>query len=311
MDPVSHGLIGLASYSLVHMPTINSAACLGAVMGSIAPDFDIITRIKGDYIYLKHHRVESHSLLGIGMISVVLTILLSLAYKDYSYQKIFLWTLIGGLSHTLFDYLNSYGVALLYPLNGKKYSLNLLMIYDPVFLILCLYIIRYKPREIGSYLILLVVAFLYLLYRWLQRRRLEDGISNMYKGNIESVSVMPGGFNLFKWDYVVDTGSNYLVGQINSITNSVQVVREFKKIRSPIIEKTLEDKLGIYFKNFTPLYHVDLIEGEKNIIVRMTDLRYRIKDKFKHHASFYYDEDKKLIRRIFQPFSKKNVIEIK
>ncbi|AOY76706.1 metal-dependent hydrolase [Clostridium formicaceticum] len=312
MDPISHGVVGLALYSLQHSPTITSAACLGAVIGSISPDIDIITRFKGDYVFLNHHRVETHSIPGIAILSGLITIVLFFIYPSFSFFQVFLWTFLGGLSHTLLDYFNSYGVSLLYPFNRKKYSLNLLMIYDPILMLLSLYSIFFIPRAANQYFIMGTIMFLYLLYRFLDKSRLRKKLMVLYKNQyvIKNMNIFPSDFNLLKWDYIADTDSHYIVGEINSITNRSNIIRKLKKVVSPMIDKSLKHQLGIYFKNFTPIFHVDLIKEKEKLIVKMTDLRYRIKNEFKHHASFYYGVDESLIKSVFHPFSEKNVIEV-
>ncbi|AKL94918.1 RNA polymerase, sigma-24 subunit, ECF subfamily [Clostridium aceticum] len=312
MDPISHGVIGLALYSLQNSPTITSAACVGAVIGSISPDIDIITRVKGDYVFLNHHRVETHSIPGVVILSGMITILLSFFYSSFSFYEVFLWTFIGGISHSFMDYLNSYGVSLLYPFTRKKYSLNLLMIYDPVIILLSLYSIFFMPRTAVQYFSMGMITFFYLACRYLDRSRLRKKLvrrfNNQYK--IKNINVFPSDFNLLKWDYIVDTDSHYIVGEINSITSRNSIIKKLRKVVSPIIDRSLKHQLGIYFKEFTPVFHVDLIKEKEKLIVKMTDLRYRIKNEFKHHASFYYSLDENLLKSVFHPFSESNAIEI-
>ncbi|SET75863.1 inner membrane protein [Natronincola peptidivorans] len=312
MDPISHGVIGLALYSLGNTPTLSSAACIGAVLGSISPDFDIVARFKGDYVYLNHHRVETHSIPGLAILSGLITIILSLGYSTFSFYEVFLWTFLGGLSHSFFDYLNSYGVALLYPYNKKKYSLNLLMIYDPVIILLSLYSIVFRPRTVMQYSIMVGISTIYLLYRWFDRSRLSKNLRGCFKEKdcIRNLNIMPSDFNLLKWDYIVETDNRYIVGEINSITLRNQVIKKLTKRAAPIIEKSLKDQLGVYFSNFTPIFHIDLIKEKEKFIVRMTDLRYRFRNEFKHHACFYYNQEENLIKSVFHPFSLNNAIEI-
>ncbi|MCC5911760.1 MAG: metal-dependent hydrolase [Clostridiaceae bacterium] len=312
MDPISHGIIGLGIYSLQNTPTLSSAACLAAILGSVSPDFDIIARIKGDYVYLHHHRVESHSIPGLVILSGLITAGLSLFYNDFSFYQVFLWAFIGGLSHTLFDLFNSYGVALLYPFNRKKYSLSLLMIYDPVFMTLSLYSTFFGRKSIVQYYIMATIALFYLTYRYIDRKRLGIKLMQVYKKKyiVKKINVMPSDFNLMKWDYIIDTDSHYIVGEMNSLTSKVNAIKSLEKVMAPIIEKSLKNQLGMYFENFTPIFHVDLIQEKERFIVTMTDLRYRMKNEFKHHAIFYYDEDESLKKSIFHPFSKNNVIEV-
>ncbi|WP_192930101.1 metal-dependent hydrolase [Alkaliphilus pronyensis] len=132
MDPLSHALIGLSLHGLSQGPSLSNPATIGVIIGAIVPDLDIIARLKGDYVYLKHHRVETHSIPGIIGLSLITTYLLSFLYTSFAFKEVFIWTMIGALSHMFFDLLNSYGVAILYPFNRRMYSLNLIMIYDPV-----------------------------------------------------------------------------------------------------------------------------------------------------------------------------------
>lgn len=310
MDPISHGIVGLGLYSLVHTPTLSSTACLGAIIGSISPDFDIIARIKGDYVYLNHHRVETHSIPGLGIIAGITAMAISLIYKESSFFEVFLWTFLGGLSHVILDYFNSYGVTLLYPFSKKKYSLNLLMIYDPILLFLSLYSILFTPRTVLAYSGMIGIFGLYILYRWMDKKRLKRKLIKNFGEVVKGIVLMPSDYNLMKWDYIIETHHYHIVGDISSITKTINIMKSLKKVGSPMIELSLKDELGMYFKNFTPYIHIDLIEDKEKFIVRMTDLRYRINNEFKHHASFYYNQERRLMKSVFHPFSEKNAIEI-
>ncbi|ABR49267.1 membrane-bound metal-dependent hydrolase [Alkaliphilus metalliredigens QYMF] len=312
MDPLSHGLMGLAAFSLKYSPSLSNPACLGAVIGAIAPDFDIMTRIKGDYVYLKHHRVESHSIPGILFSTLVITAGLSLFFSEFYFYQVFFWTLLGSLSHIVLDIFNSYGASILYPLTRKKYSLNLLMIYDPVLTILNFYIIMFRPRSIGEYGGLGSIMLVYLLYKSWDRKQAKQIISQHYEAGyrIKSVDVMPGEWHPLKWHYIINTSSHHIVGDVNPSTGKIDTPKKLRKIQNAIINKALEDELADYFKGFTPFFHIDLIEESRDVIVRMVDLRYRVKEEFKHHVSFYYDEHHELMRSIFHPFKLENTIEI-
>lgn len=303
MDPFSHALVGLATFSLFNTPTLNNPACIGAVVGAIAPDFDIVARIKGDYVYLKHHRVESHSAPGAIALSIVITLILSFAYRQWNPQEVLLWTLIGTASHIMMDMFNSYGVALLYPLNRKKYSLNLLMIYDPVVLLISFYTIFLSKKSVKELLLMASIFLLYLYIKYLDKCRLRDRLKRHFQQeyDIQEISVMPSTLNPLKWDYIINTSCSYIVGEVFSIKGSIRLFRSLKKVWSPIIEKSLTEELGVYFKSFSPIFHIDIIIKEK-LIIKLTDLRYRIRNDFMHFAYLYYDENERLISSEFQPF---------
>ena len=69
MDTSTHVLMGLGLASLAQVDPIVSgnealtqAVLIGTVIGSNAPDFDILYHLKGNNSYLKNHRSHSHSL---------------------------------------------------------------------------------------------------------------------------------------------------------------------------------------------------------------------------------------------------------
>lgn len=314
MDPVSHAIIGLSIHALNQAPVIGNPALFGTVLGAMAPDLDVITKVKGDYVLLKHHRVETHSLLGIAMLSVLITLALSLFYSDFLFKEVLLWTFIGSLSHVLFDLFNSYGVALLYPLNRKKYSLNLINIYDPVILLLSGYIIFFSRRTIYEHFFVGAVFILYLLSKELNKRIQVRKIYNFYNQNpvnkINSISFMPSDYSVFKWDYIVNTQKEYILGEVKLYRGTPVTFKHFPKSSNQIIEKSQNEALALYFKDFTPFFHVECKEVNDGFIVKMIDLRYKIKNEFKHHAMFYYCSNAELLKSVFHPFKMDNQIEV-
>ncbi len=311
MDPLSHALIGLSTFSLLNPPALSNPACLGAVLGSVAPDLDIIARIKGDYVYLKHHRVESHSIPGAIFIALCITFLLILFFGLQSLKETLFWSLIGVFSHIIMDYLNSYGVALLYPFSRRKYTLSLLMIYDPIVILICTYIMFFKMDSALEYIMLPGIFLGYLLIKALEKNKLKSRLRMHFNEEyrIEAVDIMPSTLNPFKWDYIVSTSCRYIVGEIYSARGKIHHFRSLKKVWSPIIEKTLKEELGIYFKSFSPIFHID-VDFREDLTIKLTDLRYRIKNEFMHFAYFYYDEEQQLISSEFQPFGLKSRIKI-
>jgi len=311
VDPFSHAIIGLSTISLMQPIALNNPACIGAVIGAVAPDLDIITRIKGDYVYLRHHRVESHSLIGVIAIALLISLPLWFIFDGAIFHEILLGSFIGVLSHVIMDLLNSYGVALLYPLNKRKYTLNLLMIYDPVVIVLSVYIILKNPKSLLEYGSLFGLFVGYLILKACDKKRLKGRLKGHFQldYSIEEISVMPSTLNPLKWDYIVNARCHYIVGEICSLKGRIKLFHSKKKVWNPIVEKTLKEELGQYFKSFSPIFHIEIISME-SLTVKLTDLRYRIRKDFMHNAYFYYDEDKRLITSEFQPFGLKKRIKI-
>lgn len=314
MDPISHGIIGLSIYALNQAPDIGNPALLGTILGAMAPDLDVITKIKGDYVLLKHHRVESHSLPGIAILSVLIALGLSFIYPVFIFREVLFWTFIGAFSHVVFDLFNSYGVALLYPLNRKKYTLNLINIFDPVVLLLSGYIIFFSKKTIYEHFLVGIIFTLYLLLKELNKRIQVRKIYNFYSqyqiNKIDRISFMPSDYSLFKWDYIVNTEKEYILGEIKLYRGIPVTFKHFPKSSNPLIEKAQNEELALYFKDFTPFFHVECKEVNDGFIVKMIDLRYKIKNEFKHHAMFYYCNNSELLKSVFHPFKMDNQIEV-
>lgn len=313
MDPISHGVIGGAIFALFKEPALDNPAFIGAVIGAIAPDFDIITKLKGDYVYLKHHRVESHSIVGIIPIAATITLGLSVVFADALLREVFLWSVIGVLSHIFFDYMNSYGVAFLYPLTRKKLSLNLITIYDPVILLLCGYILMFYKGLFYEFSSIILIFVVYLFIKYRDRNKLSAIIlkqNDIMRSDIK-ITLMPAEYNPFSWNFLLKEKDKWIIGDICSFKRSPSKLQTLERVYHPMIEKSLKEELGLYFSDFTPYFHA-VVTKEKNFIsVRLTDLRYRIKNGFKHHAIINYNGKAQLISSFFHPFRLDNRIPIK
>ncbi|MCX8069723.1 MAG: metal-dependent hydrolase, partial [Thermodesulfovibrionales bacterium] len=102
MDPITHTLAGL----VVKQVGFNRrASALIAIIASLLPDIDYISRLWGADVLLRYHRGITH---GIGALFVS-SLLIALAFKNRSgfLYSFFLSFLAYGL-HLLFDLTNSY-----------------------------------------------------------------------------------------------------------------------------------------------------------------------------------------------------------
>ena len=83
MDTSTHVLMGLGLASLAQVDPIVSgnealtqAVLIGTVIGSNAPDFDILYHLKGNNSYLKNHRSHSHSLPVLPIWAILISLLI-------------------------------------------------------------------------------------------------------------------------------------------------------------------------------------------------------------------------------------------
>ena len=312
MDPVTHGLVGAAVAVISGAEvSITNPLLIATTLGAVAPDLDIVYQSRGHYTYLKNHRGLSHSIPGLAFLASLIGITLSFVFPEANFWGLILGAFLGALSHTLLDLMNSYGVMLFYPFSRKKYTFNLLMITDPFLIGTSLAIIYFGAiNSMGQYYFAGVFS-LYLLGRLLMRRRAQALIKKYYYQYSEVIVVMPAFIGLFQWDFIVRKNNKNIVGQINLITNKIKIHKRLRLI-SEEIKETLEDtKIGEFFKEFTPFWHIDYRIVDDKIVGVFTDMRYFVKNKFLHHATVIVDKESRQVEQgLFQPYNQKNKIEI-
>ncbi len=313
MDPISHLVIGAGLAALSGEPfSWTNPIFLGSALGAVAPDLDIVLQLKGDMVYLKHHRGFTHSLPGLVLTSGLISGLLSLIYPDWSFVTLFIWTLLGALSHTFFDICNSYGAQLLGPWNSKKFTLNLVQIFDPVlfaFFAAMIWAAR-DGRLNQGYLGLALLG--YLGFRWLMREVLRKRVLKFHSGEkVSQLILLPSVVGVFSWDYLLETGSGNVLGQVHLFKAGVTVTKQLAKEQpNEAIRAALKSAIGSIFQDFTPYFHVSYYtEGTKHI-VRFFDLRYQLKKEFMHSATVILDHQQELIDAIFHPYNAKRNIRI-
>jgi inner membrane protein len=303
MDPITHAVAGIVIGSKAGVGlSVANGLMIASTLGAIAPDFDITTRLWGDYVYLGQHRKFSHSLPGIFIISILIGAILTPFYTALSFGQLFFWAVLGGLSHSFLDMFNSYGVSLLWPLMKKKLSFNLLLIFDPVLFILLLVFI-YAGNNLIINLWTIGIFIGYLLLRILMRQRayrlVKKNLQNEYPDS--KLVILPLRFSV--WDFIASLPDKKVVGTVDSIKRKVRILGCFDNIRNHLGQAVLASVLGKYFVDFTPYYHISCEASEGKYVARLMDLRYRVKDRFLHNATLVMDSDLKVEEAIFQPFN--------
>lgn len=311
MDPISHGLIGLGIASLSgEALSLQNPIYFGALIGSLAPDLDIVLQARGDLAYLRHHRGVSHSIPGTALIAGLITPVLTLVFPEASLGTLFLWTWLGALSHAFIDIFNSYGAELLWPVFRKKISVNLLNIFDPYlfFLVSLMLFAEGVIPGVQGWAIGLVI--LYLFTRFALNRRVRRQLARQYGSQAKRILVLPALKGNWTWDVFVETKDSFIVGQVYSFSLMFNLRRMLWKQHNSLIKAALEGRLGKLFKEFTPLYHVSLQPAENGYLVRFYDLRYHLKQQFLHTGTAVFNTEQKLVEEIFSPYLGKRNIKL-
>jgi len=314
MDPVTHAVIGMMIGSKAGGAiSLANGALVASTLGAVAPDLDIVARLWGDYAYIRQHRGFSHSLPGQAFVSLTLAAVLAPLYPEAGFATLALWSFLGVFSHSFADLFNSYGVNILWPFSKKKWTINLLMIFDPVLFALIVSLLFAGTDPFYNKLAVAGTVF-YLALRFLMRRRayfiVKTRLGRKYPG--VRVVVLPSMRNFFKWDFVARLPQRNIVGTVSLIKRRFRIVRRLRCINEKIAQELSESVLGKVFREFTPLYHIDCEMVEDMLVGRFIDLRYFIGGKFLHNGTLVMDSEKKVKEAVFQPFhqSRRNYLKV-
>ena len=307
MDPITHGLIGIALSTLSgHTIQLNDPIILGCTLGAMLPDLDIITHVKGRLNYLLKHRGASHSLIALSAMAVGLSTILYLVFPTTSWTTVFFWTLLGTLSHGIMDLLNSYGAELLWPFSRKKITADMIMLTDPVVLS-SLLVSLFISLKLPDYATLsssaaLLLSGIYLGYRHLGRLKTRDRIIGTYHlKDRNEVKVLPAMYHPFTWNFILFQGDNVSFGIIrNKVPAICRVLPKFDG-ENPSLSNALEGSLAELFSQFTPYYHVIHHSGDHECKVEFLDLRYWAKGDFIYTGHVFLNAEGEISQEIFQP----------
>lgn len=297
MDPFTHAIVGVGVGALSGqtLSPYNPIYC-AAVFGAVAPDLDVITKLKGDYSFLRHHRGISHSLSGILLISAAIA---GIVYVDFggSLWLYFLWAVIGALSHVTLDFFNSYGATLWWPLSSKKRTGNLLMFMDPVLLLFFVpvFVAYQKPRLAAVVSLILFAA--YLVLRWKMRLQVENFLKKHFnlKSHTEKLAVMPALRGIASWDFLIDSPLQVTRGTMHYFGQQINSILFLdKKTLTPLTLKALQTAPGRFFQQFTSFYHIDQWEEKGKTFVKLMDLRFGNKSDFFYKLTMVFNKQWRL-----------------
>lgn len=294
MDTLSHALIGVAVAGLSgHQPAIGDPVYIATVLGAQAPDFDIIAQVRGNMAYLRQHRAFSHSVPGIGLWSAAIAGLIWLAMPQAAVGQSFLWAFAGGLSHTVIDYFNTHGTAILWPFRRERKSYPLLNVFDPClqFLMLSMYFHRLPIRQVA--LASLAALILYVFARFLLKVRATAWLKRHFAGqDVRRVWVMPCLTRLFVWDFVVETSDRCLNGRLGALYPLLEIKADLPRAAlTPLSCEALRTSLGEFFTTFTPFVYFEEQSGSEARKVNIYDLRYYGDRRFVHSGTIIFNED--------------------
>ena len=287
MDTATHLLTSLGVAGLgQNIPYIaeedtRKSVLWAAILGSQAPDFDVLYRLQGELGYLEFHRGYSHSLPALLVIPLVVTLALRVFYPRLSRTLVFLVALASTALHIFLDLLTSYGTLAFWPFSNQRFGWDILMIIDPFILLVCAIAIWARRKTLHSPTAVFTTMFgiigLYILLRTGIHYQAVNLVQSQYPGEPpRRVSVLPG-FGLNIWHFVVDPKNGkdpIVVGTVDFSRGKVMEEQRFQITGGPVVAAAQQSPAGQVFTNFAR-HPLDVVEETtEGYQVTWIDLRY-------------------------------------
>ncbi|GGH31014.1 metal-dependent hydrolase [Paenibacillus segetis] len=286
MDTASHLLLGVTLGGLAmalsdpaignHSPIVYGLFA-ATIVGSNAPDFDSVIRIRGYESYLLHHRGFSHSLPMLVGWPVLLTPLLSYLFHAWDYMLLlFLWTLAGVMLHVFLDFFNAYGVQCFRPLSRKWCHGDTLPIFDPVIfglhlVALLLWLFGVMTAQV-VFPLLFVLTFLFIGYRIVIHRLMLHVVQRRY--GVEGYSFLVPQWLPHKWGYVHETDQTYIAGSIRGTLLVEETIFQ-KGEQNDAVQAVMGSDGVRSFLAFAHRVHISCQKIQNGYKVEMRDVRFR------------------------------------
>ncbi|MFC4025742.1 metal-dependent hydrolase [Oceanobacillus longus] len=304
MDTGTHIVMGIALGGLatldpvVHSdPALFNAVLVGTVIGSHAPDFDTVFKLKNNATYIRHHRGASHSIPAIILWGLLVSGMIYMFVPHVNYLHLWLWTFLAVIIHVFVDLFNAYGTQAFRPFSNKWIAKGFINTFDPY--IFFLNIAGIAAWALGAHpgytwLTIYTVIILYYIKRYMDKREIVKKIKDYYPDTIE-IATSPTIKQNF-WRVAITTEDKFYVGTVEN--RHIEIVDEFWKVPLPdnsIMEVAKTDKNIQAFLNFSPVYRWEINHFDSVTEVRFIDLRYRSKSYYPFVAVVQINENMEII----------------
>lgn len=299
MDPVTHGLAGglVARAGLCRgeaMQGLERRAAGLAAACALAPDLDAVTHFSSDPLaYLRYHRGFTHSVLGGGLLALVLALVFARWFPGVPRRRVLALTATGVYLHIFLDILTSYGTVLLYPFRDTRFTLDWLYVVDPTFTgilvgsLVAVYFLQRAPRRVAKAGVGVAVAYILAcgLLQWHAQQAVAAEAAERAIPGVRSVTALPAPFVPFVWTGVVETDDVYYQARVE-LGQQRRADIDFAEIPkiSPGVDQSvlramehrgLRDEVRLYrwFARF-PVVVVQVDSSEQ--VVEFYDLRFNL-----------------------------------
>ncbi len=308
MDTGSHLLFGLTLAGLAYLdpvvsqsPEVAQAVMAGTLIGSYAPDFDTLIRLKGFSCYVRHHRGITHSIPALLIWPLVIALPLLFVFEVMEYWfVVYWWTFLSIFLHIFLDTLNTYGVQCLRPFIKKWIHLDVMNLFElPLFLLHAMGAVLwlfFHFDPISVFPAVYCISFFYIAIRFVQHRALIQKLKkNM--GLNGTYHLFPS-FHWFYWRFVVESEESFYVGtmEYGRVVMKDVISNEGK---NPVVEATKSTDGVRAFLEFAQRVHVTCLKLQDGYEVQWSDVRFWYNHKLTFGVDVRLDQNLKVVSQRF------------
>ncbi|MWC28185.1 metal-dependent hydrolase [Paenibacillus sp. MMS18-CY102] len=302
MDTGSHLLFGftLAGAALLVPEVAGDASLIHAMVaasmiGSHAPDFDAVVRLKGEAAYLRNHRGITHSLPAPFVWSLMIGLPCAGWFGVMEHALlVIMWSLLAVVFHITLDLFNGYGVQCLRPFSSRWLHLDALCLFDPYLFAAhlvgaLLWISGLLPQPGLMFSILYAATCAYIGWRWFEHRRRLKQVEAVMGAGLR-VTLLPS-MRGATWQFVAEGADEYRTGNVSN--KGVQVEATIHKSLSGQLPDAALATMATdgvrAFLNFAENVHVNVQERLDGYEVTWSDVRFWHNHKMPFHAAVTLD----------------------
>ncbi|WP_431800413.1 metal-dependent hydrolase [Halobacillus andaensis] len=301
MDTGTHVVMGVALGGLATLdpvvqsdPALANAVIVGTMVGSQAPDFDTILKLKNNAVYIRHHRGITHSIPAVILWGGGLASLIYLFVPEVNFLHLWLWTFLAVILHVFVDVFNAYGTQAYRPFTKRWVAYGFINTFDPY--IFTMHLAGIVAWNLGAdpaymWLVIYFVISLYYVKRYFDKRELVKLVYEHFD-DIVQIATSPT-IRQSVWRIAIETKTNYYVGRAENGHITIYDQFDYKEIdyEDPIVQTALTDPNIKAFLSFSPVYRYDIYYFDEFTEVRFTDLRYRSKGRYPFVALVQIDDE--------------------
>jgi inner membrane protein len=286
LDTGTHIVMGIALGGLSTLdpviandPITSQSVLLATIIGSNAPDFDTVLKLKNNAIYIRNHRGITHSIPALFLWPLLISGAIMLFFPNSNFTHLLMWTLLAVFLHVFVDIFNAYGTQALFPITRKWIALGVINIFDP-FIFTChligfgLWFIGFHPGY--TFLTIYFILVLYYLVRIFAKKQVFALVYDEIPG-VTSIIISPS-IKWGQWHLAIRTQEKFFVAEAKR--RKLYILDEYKRLPVPdipVINAAKDDKNLHAFLSFSPVYRWEVDEDDNGYEVRFIDLRYRNK----------------------------------